>query len=205
MRPWIFLLSIVVGLGLAGCGKGDSGQKQEAATDQTSARSMMPSDQVTAQPGQTALPVEEPAVPQEGLFINAYFDDAGTVSDVALTPGDKFSIYMFAETVEPHKTNAAQFRLQLPPGVRVVSSAEMETRIATLGKYDFSYMISYECRDPGRFLIVQYMCETTPEFTGGTIEVLPGFLGEDTTYLGFTNCDFVEVRCAGGTATLRVK
>jgi hypothetical protein len=95
--------------------------------------------------------------------------------------------------------------MELPPGITVIDTDEPEMKLASLGKYDFSYMISYECHEPGRFVLVSYECLVAPDFRGGEVTTLPGFLSDVRTFLGFTDCDYMEVPAAGGTATVRLQ
>ena len=47
--------------------------------------------------------------------------------------------------------------------------------------------------------------QAADDFQGGEIKVLPGFLADNATFLGFATCEFIEVRAAGATATLKLK
>jgi hypothetical protein len=37
--------------------------------------------------------------------------------------GEEFDIHLFSDTVEPYSTNAAQFRMDLPPGVTMTGTS----------------------------------------------------------------------------------
>jgi hypothetical protein len=201
-----------VGFSLSGCAKKESEQQASSAADapsqaQTEApQGMMPPAEVTSKPGTAAVPESTQPVPVEGLFVSPYFDAAGTKSEITLEPGDRFSTYVFAETVEPYRTNGTCFRLQMPPGIRVVGTGEHPERRLTFGTWDFCYMITYECKPPGRYLAVTYFCMVEPGFQGGKIQALPGFMANDLTFIGFSTCeDFTELWANGGTATLTLK
>lgn len=211
MRGALFLV-VLLCLSLLGCDKKESGQRSDAAADSAAqavaepAPGMMPPADVVSRPGSEAVPppTQPPAV--EGVFVNVYFDEAGTKSEIALQPGEHFSINVFAETIEPYRVNGTCFRLQVPPGVRVLGTAESPERRLTFGSWDFCYMITYECKPPGRHLAVAYLCMIEPGCRGGKVEVLPGFMAEERSFLGFSTCDdFKELWATGGNATITMK
>lgn len=209
MRPLLFFFSVLIALSLSACG--DKEPAEQAATDSGTtlpaegSKTMMPSTDVTTTPGSEAVPEDTPAVPVEGLFIKPFFDDAGTQAEITVKPGDQFDLVVYAETVDPYPTNAAQFRLQMPPGIRVVGTVEHDMKRMSLGTPDFNYMVAFECQQPGRYRVVTYKCFVEPDCRGGVIEALPGFLGDNRSFLGFTTCEFLEVMATGGTATVRVQ
>ena len=160
----------------------------------------------TGAPKQEAVPMSDvPENPVDGLALNPYFDEAGTQTDIAVAPGEQFKVYIMAQTVEPYPTGSAQLRLQLPPGVNVLYTVETDHKLSSLGRYDFNYMIAYDCTPPGRFVVVSYVLQADADFKGGKVEVLPGFLSDNATFLGFATCEFIEVRASGGTATIKLK
>lgn len=194
----------VVGFGVFGCSKKDAGSEQ--ASQETTEQGIEPGSDVTKTPGVEAVEMTDPpVVPVEGLSLNPYFDEAGTQTDIAVKTGEQFKLYIMATTVEPYPTGSAQLRLQLPPGVSVLYTVETEHKLSSLGQHDFNYMVAYDCHPPGRFVVVSYVCQVAEDFQGGEIRVLPGFLADNATFLGFATCEFVEVRASGGTATVRKK
>jgi hypothetical protein len=97
-------------------------------------------------------------------------------------------------------------RLQMPPGLKVIYTVETDKKLSSLGQHDFNYMVVYQCTPPGRFVVVSYVCEVDADFQGGEIQVLPGFLADNRTFLGFATCHEVqELHAAGGTAKIRLK
>lgn len=153
-----------------------------------------------------AVPMSDvPETPVEGVSLDPFFDEAGTKTDIAVAPGEQFKLYIMATTVEPYQTNGAQLRLQLPPGINVLYTIETDHKLSSLGRYDFNYMIAYDCAPPGRFVVVSYVLQADKDFKGGKVDVLPGFLSDNATFLGFTDCAFVQVRASGGTATIKLK
>lgn len=95
--------------------------------------------------------------------------------------------------------------MQLPPGLSVLYTVEIPSKLASFGNYDINYMCAYACQPPGRFVVVTYVCQPAADFKGGEVQVAPGFLSDTVTFLGFTTCEFVEVRATGATATVRVE
>jgi hypothetical protein len=146
-----------------------------------------------------------PETPIDGLSLDPYFDEAGTKTEIAIAPGEQFKLYIMAHTVEPYPTGSAQLRVQLPPGINVLYTVETDHKLSSLGKYDFNYMVAYDCTPPGRFVVVSYVMQADKDFKGGKVEVLPGFLSDNATFLGFATCEFMEVRAKGGTATIKLK
>ena len=208
MRVLILIVSVLLGLGLGGCGKKGSQTGDQASnqgTSESKGPGEMPSPDVTRGQGTEAAPMtNESEIPIEGLFLLPFFDEAGTQPEITVKPGEQFKLYIIAETVDPYPTGGVQLRLQLPPGLNVLYTVEFAQKLASLGSYDYSYMCSYACQQPGRFVVVSYMCQAAADFKGGQVEVLPGFLADNASFLGFTTCEFIEVRATGGTATIRV-
>ena len=206
VRAFFVVLTSVVVLGAFGCAKKEAGTEQQAssANESHKATGMMPDTTNTAK--SEAVPMNDvPETPVDGLSLNPYFDEAGTRTDIAVSKGEQFKLYIMAQTVEPYPTGSAQMRLQLPPGINVLYTVETDHKLSSLGRYDFNYMVAYDCTPPGRFVVVSYVCQADPDFKGGQVEVLPGFLSDNATFLGFATCEFIEVRASGGTATIKLK
>jgi hypothetical protein len=205
VRLFLVLLA-AVSLLFSGCAKKEGGAEEQASAE-SSPGEMMPGKDVTSTPGIESIPgTDVPEAPLPGLAINPFFDEAGTTTETAVARGGQFKLYVMAETVDPYETTSAQLRLQMPPGIKVLYTVETDKKMSSLGQYDFNYMVVYECTPPGRFVVVSYVCEVQPEFQGGEILVLPGFLADNHTFLGFATCnEFQEVRAAGGTATIKLK
>jgi hypothetical protein len=165
----------------------------------------LPPADVTATPGDAVIADPGQEFPVEGLFLNPYFDEAGTKTELAVAPGAQFKLYIFAETIEPYSTNAIQYRITLPDGVQILGTDEFEHKSVSTGVPTTNYMLAYDCQPPGRFRLVTYLCQATPEFKGGEVQVLDGLLASGISFVGFVSCEFVELRAAGGTATLRRK
>ncbi|HET6348117.1 MAG TPA: hypothetical protein VFH88_03445 [Candidatus Krumholzibacteria bacterium] len=208
MRAFLVLVvAVALGAGVSGCAKKEAGTQQASGENKTTESSgMMPDKNVTSEPGTEAVPMTDvPEVPVEGLSLDPYFDEAGTKTEVAVKPGEQFKLYIMAHTVEPYATGSAQLRLQLPPGINVIYTIETDHKLSSLGRYDFNYMIAYDCTPPGRFVVVSYVLQAADDFKGGEVEVLPGFLSDNATFLGFATCEFTEVRASGGKATIKLK
>lgn len=145
------------------------------------------------------------AFPVDGLFLNPYFDEAGTQTELAVKPGETFRLHVFAETVEPYKTNAIQCRIVLPEGVEILGASEFEHKSVSAGDPEENYMLAYACQPAGRFRLVTYICSATPDFKGGEIRILDGTPASGIAFIGFVSCEFTEMRASGGTATVTLK
>lgn len=209
MRSLLVILTLGVGLVLSGCSKQNEAADQGAEGDTTSTaqtgQGMMP-DVPANTPGTESIPMSDvPETPIEGLSLNPYFDEAGTKTELSVAPGEQFKLYIMATTVDPYEVNSAQLRLQFPPGVTVLYTIEHARKTSSMGQPDFSYMVVFDCTPPGRFVVVSYVLQASQDFQGGEIRVLPGFLADSATFLGFATCGFQEIRAAGGTATVKLK
>lgn len=209
MRASFFVLLSLLVFGVWGCGD-QSGEKaaetggQESSESPPASAQLPPSDVTASSGDQLAVePVE--SMPLEGLFIKAYFDVDGAVTEMSVKAGEKFSFGVWAETAPPYTTTAAQYSLDLPPGVRVLSVNEFAATKGSIGSYQGNFQIAYECQPSGRFRMVEYFCVADPEFQGGEVKVVPGFDSNGAPYLGYSTCDFQHGPAAGGSATLKLK
>jgi hypothetical protein len=191
-------------LGAGGCGEKKTADEQASATQEAapSVSSQLPPSDVTAKPGESMIQESGQTFPVEGLYLNPYFDDAGTQTELAVKPDEQFRFHIFAETVEPYSTNAIQYRISLPAGIEIMGNSEFEHKSVSTGDPKVSYMLAYDCQPPGRFRLVTYICRATQEFKGGEIEVLDALPANGINFMGFVSCEFVEMRATGGSATL---
>ena len=201
----LFLVTLVaVALLVSGCSKKEGSSDSQATGDEAAAK-MMPPKEVIATPGTEAIPgTDVPEVPMPGVFLDPFFDEAGTKSEIAVAPGERFDLYIMAQTDTFH-TQTTQLRLQLPPGLFVKYTVETDQKLSSIGKPDYNYIVVYNCTPGGRYVIVSYLLEVAEDFKGGTIQVLPGFNNDNATFLGFGTCEFWEIRAAGGSATVKLK
>jgi uncharacterized protein YceK len=206
VRAIFVVLVAAVGLGVCGCSKKEAAhQETTSGSAGTEAQGMMPKVDSTTSSTE-AIPMNDvPETPVDGLSLDPYFDEAGNKTEIAVAPGEQFKLFIMAHTIEPYPTGSAQLRLQLPPGVNVLYTIETDHKLSSLGRYDFNYMVAYDCTPPGRFVVVSYVLQADKDFKGGKVEVLPGFLSDNATFLGFATCEFIEVRASGGTATIKLK
>lgn len=208
MRSLLFYLGATLVFGVVGCGGEKSGEATataEQTTESKSAAHALPPADVTSKPG-VEIATEPVRQALEGLFIKPYFDDAGAVADLSVAVGETFTIGVWAETAAPYRTNAAQFSLELPAGVRVTSMIELEAKSISMGHYAESYQVAYDCQPSGRFRLVQYMCVADSEFQGGEIKVSDGISHQGNPYIGFSTCDdFSLAPSEGGSAMLKRK
>lgn len=206
-RLFIGLATMVLLAGtLAGC-KGGGGD--EAAGDET-AQSATPSPATEVQ-SRSAIPpkVEKPEW-VEGVFANVYFDEEGTATELAVEPGQEFTIYLFAEYPAPYKIGAAEFRLELPVGVGVVGTKFFRDKVLRMGNHSTDLVITFQCEtpSPGKFYLVEFHCRAGDDFAGGKVEVAAGINTQGEAYLGFVACEEPELRrlpARGGVATLTKK
>ncbi len=213
MRSLLFFLLVLCVSGVAGCGGEKSGESTATAEQTTpenqsenqSAAGQLPPSAVTAKPGSEIATEPVTSMPLEGLFIKPYFDEKGTVTEMSVAPGQEFAIGVWAETAEPYTTNAAQYRLDLPPGVRVTSVAEMEAKSVSMGNYAENFQIAYACQPSGRFRIVKYLCVAEPGFMGGEVKIDTGMDAQGTPFVGFSTCDYQLAPSSMGSAILKKK
>ncbi len=187
-------------------------EKKEAAQEHLSAdvsgeaapgiAGQLPPSDVTAKPGEAMIDEPGQEFPVEGLYLNPYFDDAGTQTELAVAPDVPFSVNVFGETAEPYSTNAIQYRIVFPDGIEVMGVKEFEHKSVSTGDPKVNYMLAYDCQPPGRYRLVTYVCRATKEFKGGEVELLDGLAANGINFIGFVSCDFTEMRATGGTATL---
>lgn len=202
MRRPLFFSGVVLLLGVAGCGGEKAPAGQAADSSPPSVSSQLPPADVTAQPGDAMIEAPAQAYPVEGLYLNPYVDDAGTKTELAVKPGEPFSLHIFGETIEPYSTNAIQYRIALPDGIDILGSKEFEHKSVSAGDPTVNYMQAYTCQPPGRFRLMTYICNATPEFKGGEVRVLDGLPPSGLNFVGFVSCEFVELRATGGSVTL---
>ena len=202
-RPLLFFWAVVLIVGGMGCGDKKGTQESNASGESGSiATNQIPDSNVTSNPGET-LGENNMSTPMEGVWMRPCFDEAGA-TELAVAVGEEFDILLFADTVEPYSTNAAQFRMDLPPGVTVNGYKETEERSISAGRYDTGFMIAYNCQPAGKFRIMTYHCVAEAGFRGGEIKLAPG-LGGDIPYLGFSTCNYLQTPAHSGTATLKQK
>ncbi len=202
-RPILFLLSALL-IGAVGCGEKESTGDQAAVAQDAapSVSSQLPPSDVTDKPGESMIEESGQQFPVEGLYLNPYFDDAGTQTELAVKPDEPFRVHIFAETVEPYSTNAIQYRISFPAGIEVMGNSEFEHKSVSTGDPAVNYMLAYDCQPAGRFRTVTYILRATQEFAGGEIQVLEGLPANGINFIGFVSCEFVEMRATGGSATL---
>ena len=209
MRSLLFFLWALLACGVAGCG-GEKESGNQASTEattqknQSTAGQLHPAD-VTSKPGTELATEPVTSMPIEGLFIVPYFDDKGELDNKSVAVGEKFSIGVWAETPPSIQTNAAQWRLDLPAGVKITSVAELAAKSVSMGDHVHNFQIAYDCQPAGRYRIVEYMCEAGPEFKGGEVKIQPGVDAQGAPYVGFSTCEFQLAPSSAGSAMLKKK
>lgn len=189
-------IAIIIGLLLAGCGGNESENQQAERGRRISPPNSTPVKRVDEGPARTAI---------EGVSITPYFDEAGEVEELAVAPGEMFTIYVIG--VNKHEpTTAAQYRLVLPDGIRVLGEEQMPERRLTLGEWGSNFMIAYNCKESEEpFWICRYTCVAEEEFAGGRVETAIGVPAEAPAFIGFSTCEHREMAASRGSAQLKRK
>jgi hypothetical protein len=204
VRGPLFVLGIVLLLGAEGCQKkSETTESNAPPAGSGSVADQLPPKDVTSQPGEVIASIDM-HTPLEGVYLRPYLDEAGA-TERAVAVGEAFDVYLYSETVEPYSTNAAQFRMDLPPGVKVTGVMETEHRSISMGNYATNYSIAYECQPAGKFLLMTFHCVAEPGFRGGEILIAPGLPGQNESYLGYSTCEYYHAPANGGKATLKQK
>ena len=205
-----FLLAIfVVGL-LAACGQ--SADQQDDTASQDTGQSDAGQSQAQA-PGAGTSPPKEMISMDEGLTafeqaaeakIRPYFDENATQTEITVAPGDYFDIYVFGEFSTLYPMSAAEYKLVLPENISVMGTAESDSVIITMGKWDTDFMVAFHCAEGPKTWFVKYQCKAHETFTGGEVRTQKG---EHLDFIGFTMCDATKtlIRAEGGDAIIHVK
>lgn len=199
-RLILFLLAVAV---LGSCGKGND---QSTQTAQTTEQHDHATGQVERPKGKAMIPDAEFSEFEEiaAARIRPSFNAEGTDTLKEIAPGDYVDIYVVAEFNELYTMSAAEYRIQLPPGISVMSWAKMDSVVITYGEHDRDFMLAFRCISGPHDWLIKYVCKASEDFAGGEIITLPG---ANLDFLGFTMCDATRtlVRGRGGKATLGAK
>lgn len=189
-RVFFALLLIV---SMMGCGSKNESEGTHDHSSTGQSRSMIPDK------------VDTPAAPN--TFLRPFFDEQGTVSELAVAPGEPFAVYVVAQYEKPYSMSAAEFSLELPEGVTVLEEIKFFEKALTMGQYDTDFVMGFSCEPPRKFYLMKYMCSTGTDFAGGVVKTLPGVNERDQSYLGFVSCEpqVEKISATGGTATLTRK
>ncbi len=187
-----FVLSTVLWL-VVSCG----GKEEEPK--QTGTQTARRGEPVQAIPETELTEFEKLANP----FLRPYFDGAGTQTEKTVKPGETFDLYVVAEYGKNFAMCAAEYRLVLPEGMIVSSSANCDSTILTMGRHDEDFSTTFNCTSGPKMWLVRYLCTTDPSFRGGEIRTEQG---ARMNFLGFTLCDgeFTMVNARAGKATIKV-
>lgn len=185
------------------------------ACDNTGSEQGGDSAQDTGSP--EGIPLEtsrgEPMIPDEeysefeklaNAYIRPYFDEEGTVTELAVAPGDQFNIWLFAEFNTTHPMSAMEFMLIVPDGVTIFATQNTKKVRLTMGAWDTDVSIAFHCMNGPKHWIVKYLCQAEENFAGGTVRTAKG---QVQGYLGFTMCDASKtmIRAKPAQVTLRKK
>lgn len=188
---------------LSGCGGGgeDGASGDQSASTQTSRPA--PEEQSIA-----AIPPEaEKLDVLEGFEINPFFDEGGSTSELAVSPGERFSFFVFMQYEEPFHVAAIEYRIDLPTGVKIQSESKFNANALSVGDPLTDYALAFGCMAPGKYLVMTYTCLAEAEFVGGEIKMTPGLNQQSTLFLGMATCkpDEIKIPAKGGVAVLTKK
>lgn len=149
----------------------------------------------------------EPPTSTKDVYLRPFFDEQGTVTEIAAAPGETFTLYIHAEYKEPYHMSAAEFSFQLPAGIKIISTKKFLDRVVSVGEHTKDYILAFGCEPPRKFFLVKYTCTVDDAFTGGTIELAPGVSGTGEEYFGFVSCKpgTQKIPAEGGAVTLKKK
>lgn len=194
------LVAVCLVLPLAGCGGGSEEGNNAANTP-------------TAKPAPQGQ--SHPAIPQKefepetvvGVEINPYFDELGRETRMAVAQDERFTMYVFAQYEEPFHVSAVEFRFDVPEGIRVLSETKFGDRVISLGERDTDFVMAFECKAPGKFFLMKYLCVVEEGFSGGEVTMTPGVNAQGKAFLGMVACqpETRRLPAKGGTAKLTRK
>jgi hypothetical protein len=204
MRRFLVLTVCPFLLLAAGCGGG--GEKTETSAAGSEVSQAGGAGDMPAEQAREAIPEEVPVQTEtEGVYIYPSFAADSAVTSLAVSPGTPFDLYVLVDYPEPWHMMAAQYRLELPTGLRIIGEQKFDGRALTMGSPEQGVSMGFGCRDPGRYQIMKYICIGDDNLAGGKIETAPGVMASGETLLGFANCEVAEptvVPAHGGSVTL---
>lgn len=194
---------LCVALLLAGCG-GDSGNQTETVQQSPpDERPPQPTPRPPSSEPREMIPTVD--VVPEGVSLLPFFDKEGTVTERTAKPGDQVDVYIFAETPDPFKVSACQYRLEVPAGVDYLREEKFPEGTLSLGTWDTNYNLAWPCREVGRYWVMHYVFTVAEGFTGGEFTTSDGFSDNASMFIGFATCYAKmgdTMRAAGGSITL---
>lgn len=176
--------AVAASLLLVGCG-GGGGEK----APETVQHKDYPIGRAPATPSRPAIPPAADSVAvTKDVTLRPFFDEAGSDTVKAVTPGKQFEVYVVAQYTQ-HTMNAAQWRLVVPEGVKVTAEHHHDPECLTLGNYAKNFAIVYECQvGDVPYWIVRYDCVADDSFKGGEIRTDQGVPQKGAPFLGFATC-----------------
>jgi hypothetical protein len=196
-------LAMFLAIPWVGCGGGGGGN----GSDEVSAKSESHRPQPQGE-SRSAIPEKvEPLDAIEGIEIMPYFDEQGTVSEQAISPGDEFTFYVFIAYPEPYYASAVEYRVEMPEGTSILGESKFNDRALTVGSMMDDFSMAFGCIAPAKFYVMKYTCKADESFKGGEIMVTPGVKKNGQTFLGIATCrpDVKKLPGEGGSAVLTLK
>ncbi|UCH85242.1 MAG: hypothetical protein JSW50_06010 [Candidatus Latescibacterota bacterium] len=184
------------------CGKKEDDKADSDATDHAhvSPEGTPPGEPMAMIPGEEFSEMERLA----DAKLNPYFDENASKTELAVAPGERFDLYVFAEYNKNYPMSAAEYRVILPEGVSILASTNCDSTILQFGNPEGDFMIAFHCSYGPKMWLVKYDCSADESFTGGKIRIGEGMA---LRYLGFAMCDESKtlIRAKPGEAVLRAK
>jgi hypothetical protein len=183
------------------CSKKEEEKAAEVAGDVRGESAIVPRGEPKSMiPGEELSEMERLA----NAYLRPYFDDAATQTEKAVAPGDRFEMYVFAEYDRNYLMSAAEYKVTLPEGVKILSSTNCDSTILQFGNPEGDFMIAFHCAYGPKMWLVKYECSADESFAGGVIKTEEGMAMH---YLGLTMCDVSKtlIRAKPGEAVLRLK
>ncbi len=196
------LTAVMLAFVLVGCSGegGDDHAGHSHDESDTGARTMTEAPEGESRSAITAnLPEADVTV---GMTMTPFFDQEGSAGSKAVAPGETFDIHVWVSQTPGIATNAAQMRLVIPTGIRVLGVEKIGQQL-TMGDIQENYQIAYPCNENERFGLFKVAAIVEESFQGGEIEIGRGILPNGESFLGFVDCRKREMLAgSGGKATL---
>jgi hypothetical protein len=99
---------------------------------------------------------------------------------------------------------AVIFKIEFPEGISVLGNKMLESYRLSLGTFQKEFMMSFECKNGPKLLLVKFVCKANEDFSGGVVQLGKG---DYEGFIGYSMCDQERTRIpakAGG-AVLTLK
>jgi len=188
---------------VVGCGGGGDDASDDQKVSSTTIRPQPKEKPV----GERIEEKPEPVDVIEGFEIKPYFDKYASSTERAVSPGDRFELYVVLGYPDPYHVNALEYRLELPAGVIILGESKFDSQALTIGDPLEDFSMAYQCMPPGIYHVMKYECQAGADFTGGEFRTTPGVNKYGKVFLGVVTCDgeAKKMPAQGGTAVLKME